>query len=161
MSRELPILDFSDLEPVEIPFEYQGKKYLLKEASGAAAKKFQNERLGRITYGSNGKIEGFKNIADLAPMLVTMCVTTENGNAVSQSVVEAWPDKLVQRLFTTAKQISFLDEGTKVTKNLTDLLKEPGCPLNTEEFKTWALSLPEEQYGEIQTELKALTPKES
>jgi len=158
--REIPVLDFSDLEPIEIPFEVDGTKYFLKEASGATAKKFQNERISRVIYGANGKVEGLKNVADLAPLLVSMCITTEAGKAVPQSVVESWNDKLVQRLFVAAKQISFLEETTTPQKVLTDLLKEPGCPINTEEFKTWVASLSEDKYKDLQKELKAVTLKE-
>jgi hypothetical protein len=39
---EFAPLDFSDLTPIEFPFSYKGKKYVLCEASADAASKYRN-----------------------------------------------------------------------------------------------------------------------
>ena len=160
MSTEIN-LDFSDLQPIEIPFEYNGKKYILREASGAVAKRFNNERTNRVKYGLTGRAESFRDIADLAPLLVSLCVTTESGQAIPQTVIETWNDKVIQRLFKTAKEISFLedkvfDAGTVVES----LLKEASCPINADEFRAWVLTLSDEKYGLVQKRLKETSVKE-
>jgi hypothetical protein len=153
--------DISDIQPIEIPFEYNGVKYLLKEANGAAAKRFKNERTNRLKYGPNGKLESLKDIADLAPMLVTLCVTTEKGAAIPQTVIEQWPDKLVQRLFLKAKEISGFDEITvNPATILESLLSEKDAPFDQEKVKEWILTLDPTKYRDLQSKIKETSTKE-
>lgn len=153
---------FDDLAPQEFHFEYLGKRYVLHEASGAIAKKFQNERTNRFRFNDKGKIEGVRDAADLAPMLVTLCVKTDQGSAVSQSIVESWPDRLLQKLFKKAKEISGIDEGIIGPAEILDsLFKEPGCPIDQPTFVNWMKTLKDEKYEGLQKKFSMASQKES
>lgn len=107
-------LDFSTLQLQEIPFDYEGVSYVLREASAGAAKTFSNARTNRMTYGPNGGLINVKDGGDLKPLLVSLCLLKKDdkGNLVgiSQSVIEKWPDRVVDQLFDTTKEISNIDQ---------------------------------------------------
>ncbi len=70
-------LDFSDLQPVEIPFAWAGKHHVLTEASADAKVKWQNAqmRATRTTgQGEDMSVVGFDGLADVEPLLVSRCL---------------------------------------------------------------------------------------
>jgi hypothetical protein len=153
---------FDDLVPQEFVFEYLGKRYVLHEASGAIAKKFQNERTNRFKLNSNGKIEGVRDAADLAPMLVAWLCKTSEGSSLPQTLIESWPDRLVQKLFQKAKEISGIDEAVLTPADIvSSLLKEPGCPIDKKEFSEWIKTVQGEKYEGLKKKFLEPTSKES
>jgi len=102
-------LNFDDLTPIEIPVRIQGKNYVLREASGDAACRYRNAVLACAQLTPEGKAVSVRNLADVEPLLVSLCLFDEKGNPVSVNQVRKWPARVVKALYEKAKEISDLD----------------------------------------------------
>lgn len=153
-------LDLSDLTPIEVPFEYLGTQYVLKEATGAAAKRYNNERSNRLEYNSEGKVIGTKDMADIVPMLVASCVYTIAGNPIPQSVIETWPDRLLKRLYQTIRKVSFGEGSSAAESQLAQIVDEPGFPVDKETWTKFIEGLDPKRYTDLKIEFKRPTTKE-
>ena len=109
-----------DITRMEIPVKIDGKNYILREASVKEAKQWRGSILAS-QFQKDGQ-QGLKpTLADSEPLLVSLCLTQEDGAAVSKDVIETWPAKVVRRLFDKIKEISDLNEKPAT---LNDLEKE-------------------------------------
>ena len=113
-----PVLDefdFSDQKPREKVVKYQGKTYLLREASEGTAVHYKNLGL-TSTRIIDGKLSGFGNAADSEPILLSEClfIITSVGETtldnVPVSVVRTWPRRIVKPLIKWIKSNSDLDD---------------------------------------------------
>ena len=141
MSEQNLMFDFSNLEPIRIPVIGPDKvRYVLVEASGAAAKKYNNARASSVTLGPDGKTQRIDNIGDLEPLLVSLCLQAEDGKPIHQAAIEKWPAHVIKQLFNKAKEISRLDESTEnpYKPALTAALNHGKSPVTLQAFKnTW------------------------
>lgn len=103
-----------DLTPVEIPVKIGGKNYILREADGAAAVQYRNAMLSCTQIGTDGKPSSVKGMAGTEPLLVSLCLLTnepsETRRAVMIDEVKAWPYRIQKGLYDKAKEISELEE---------------------------------------------------
>ena len=114
-------LVFESLDCIEIPVIVGNQKYILREANGDTAVKFQNARLAKHEYNEEGRLVRLKDTADLEPFLVSMCLFKEDDNTpVSEDTLRNWPSHISSKLFDTAKKISHIDE----TEDLESLEKQ-------------------------------------
>jgi len=143
-------LDFSDLEPTSVPFTYQGQNYLLKEATGDTVRRFNNERARRLTYGENGNVTSIQDMGDLEIKLLSMCITTAEGNKLPESVIGSWPSRMVSKLYVTAQEISYMIEPESAFSTLLENLNDLG-PEEESRMVTWMKSL---KNDEINRELR-------
>lgn len=112
-------LNFDGFTLVEIPVTILGKKYLIREASGDAACKYRNAVFKSTTMGPDGKPVKIEGLADVQPLLVSLCLylvgeNGEVGQLVPLSVVRSWPDRIIRPLFQEIKRISVLDDTDDV-----------------------------------------------
>lgn len=117
------IIDFDDLEPIEIPVKYRGKMYILKEPTGDVVAKWRNTVL-KCTKLTDGKPSQIDGLADSEPLLVSMCLfeRQESGRGgtgwvdkqVPVNVIRGWQAQVVKRLFDECKRIGQLDEADTV-----------------------------------------------
>lgn len=120
MSSNIVIpVDFDDLTPIEVKVPIGGKNYTLREGSGGAIKRYSNAKLSKMTL-KDGKPVSLNGMADTEAFLVSLCLFDEDGRNVSVETIEAWPNRVKEWLFDTAKKISKLDQD----KSLPTLLKE-------------------------------------
>ena len=107
-----------DLQPQTIPVEIGGKNYVLREATEAVAKKYQDAASGSVKM-RDGKIVGIQGLGRLQTLLLSLCLseigdTKADGSPVlmpvKEAVIDSWPAKVVRRLFDECKKISGLDE---------------------------------------------------
>ena len=109
--------DFSDLKIIEVSVKGpNGKSYMLREASGAAAAQFNNAR-AKCAKFKDGELESVTGPGRLPLYLISLCLfnTKDDGTAninssVSLSVIQPWPDRVIQKLFDKSKEISEIDE---------------------------------------------------
>lgn len=99
-----------DLTPQTEPVKLSGKAYSLREASGDAATKFANARLNCIKLGPDGKPQTVRGVADVEPLLVSLCLFDETGNNVPEATVRSWPARVQKVLYDRAKEMSHLDD---------------------------------------------------
>lgn len=109
-------LDLDDLTPVEIPFSYQNKPYLLCEATEAVAVAYKNKLTRAVKLGPDGKPTSVEDIASVEPFLVGGCVYTVKSDGtkdkqVGESAVQQWSYRLTSRLYAKAQEISNLEVG--------------------------------------------------
>ncbi len=143
-------IDFSSLERVEHPFEFDGKKYKLMEPSTAAVRKFRNESSKGMTI-KDGKAQGMvSDPGRLEILLVSLCVKDVDANRpVTEKEVEAWPNRLTKDLFKRAFKLGGLKE-TDAEEQLKLALEQPGSPVSYEALKEFVTGLPQQEYGNAQ-----------
>lgn len=156
-------LDFSDFAMTEVPFELLGVRYVLREASSSAATKYNNERTNRVVYGADGKVSGVRDIADLGPLLVSLCCfEAESGKAVDVKTVLSWPQRVVSELFETAKTISYLQDEKPFAKELLEALDSPDSPVSRATFTAYIANNADGRFRELRRILEtAPSAKES
>lgn len=106
-------LDFSLINPVELPVIVGDKKYILREASGDAACKYRNNLLKSTKMSPDGKVQSVEGLADIEPFLVSLClfeVTEKGDKPVALHTIRSWPNRVQKALFEEAKRISYLDD---------------------------------------------------
>jgi polyhydroxyalkanoate synthesis regulator phasin len=119
MSEELV---FDDITLIEVPVRIARIDYVLREASGEAAIKYQNA-VGKCSRFVNGEFSGVQgDLASTQSLLVSLCLfkkaTPESGLAkdtpVPESLIRSWPSRIQKTLYDRAKQISMLDESESI-----------------------------------------------
>lgn len=108
-------IEFDSPEPIIVPVTYKGKRYVLKEASEAAAVAYRNAQLKGARYDKDGNPIGNVSIAEAEPVLVQHCVFEVYGSddrqrPVLMSQVLDWHPKFVRQLFERVKAISQIDD---------------------------------------------------
>lgn len=116
--------NFDTLEPVQIPVRYEGRLYLLCDASGGTVARYRNAMLGSAQMQRNQdqsvKISGMGGLADAEFTLLAGCLwyATEGEDGkpvkgkqtVDEKVLRTWPNRVIEPLATKAKEISLVEE---------------------------------------------------
>ncbi len=120
MSEELR---FDDITPIEEKVFVGGEEYLLRETSGDAAVKYDNARLFCYEY-RNGELIRVNNLANLEPLLVSLCLFMVDGKTnVSEVTVRAWPARVQKALYDRAREISGMNEPPQALEKQIELLQ--------------------------------------
>jgi len=108
------VLSF-DLEPVILAVEISGQKYTLREITGVGHIRYFNSLDARtVRDGDQARIA---NVAELEPLLVSLCLYDSQGNLVPEATIRGWPARIQRELYLRVKEISHMDE----TSNLESL----------------------------------------
>jgi hypothetical protein len=136
-------LDFSTLKPFSKPFKYDGKDYVLHEASGGNIVEYDQAENERRKFGPDGKFLGVKNFAELKPILVSLCITNKDGTSVSLETIKAWPHKVVSKLYEAIKTVSDLQTRPSEIELLIKALgfEDGGCPCTISQLSHYVMSL--------------------
>jgi hypothetical protein len=59
-----------------------------------------------------------KGLADLEPMLVSLCLFDEQGKPVPAAFVREWPSRVIKAIYDECKRISQLDEAAETADDL-------------------------------------------
>lgn len=115
--------------PNEVPVTYQERTYVLVEATGEVAAKYQNA-IFRSSRLDDGKLIGMDGLADASLILVSGCLFPVKdgvrGPNVTLPTIKSWPNRIVKKLFETARDISDLADQDTVEgleKQITNLQK--------------------------------------
>jgi hypothetical protein len=130
-------MDFSDLEPIEIGFNYKGVEYVLCEAEESVVCAYRNELARCTRMGPNGKPTIIGNYADTESFLVSQCVFQVGEDShkdpkkpVTQKTIKSWPGRMVRDLYNQVRTISGLnpeqtpDEVTQIILDESEDLPE-------------------------------------
>lgn len=112
MSNEL---NFDSLALIEVPVTIEGKKYVLREASEAAAADYRNASIAGAKVEDGQLTEMPSNLAGVQALLVARCLFPLEGGEpsprpIAQNVLNGWPSRVIKPLFEKVKEISELDE---------------------------------------------------
>ena len=115
--------DFSDLRRWEKEVNIDGQLYVMKEASGAAARQYRAASLAGSEMAFNEDtgertMRRMQAVASAEPVLVAACLYARKAGAgdpskdhpVQQSLIESWPARVQKWLFGQIKEHSDLDE---------------------------------------------------
>lgn len=110
--------DFDDITKQEVPVKIQGKKYVLREATGDAVCKWRNSMMKSTRLSNDGKVTSMDGMADSEPLLVSLCLFelyekvngSQGERQVDVKTVRSWPARIQKSLFDKLKQMSQLDE---------------------------------------------------
>lgn len=117
------ILDLGSLDPIEIEVKIDGEIYKIKEASGDAACKYRNAMLACTTLGPDGKPTNIEGMADVEPLLVSLCLYNSAGKRVNVHQIRGWPSRIQKALFEQAKNVSELDADEDTDEDKQEILK--------------------------------------
>jgi len=142
-------LDFTDIIdisiPVTIPMKDKSvKTYSLGLLNGKQSTLYENTRMNSIKFDANGKPKGFTNSADMAPLLVSLCLTTTDGKEVTVDEVNTFPATVLNKLHETAKEINNLNKKTKDEDSITKIFNREDTPCSLQEIRTWLGTLDQE-----------------
>lgn len=106
---EQTVLDFTDLAPQIRRVKIGPDEYEVREASTAAAKRFQNAQMAAYKM-DDGKLTGASpTFFDSEPQLVADCTFKLGGDSPSPvplKTVKDWPDRVTAALFDEIKEMS-------------------------------------------------------
>jgi hypothetical protein len=136
--------DFSSLERVNIPVTVGDQQYILKEASGGAAKAYRNALMACMVLGPEGKPIKLSGLASVEPLLVSLCLVDSKGRPVDQKTVESWPARIVKVLFEKAKEISGLTEEAEERSLLGKALALNSSPIELDDLRQFVVGLGDE-----------------
>lgn len=115
---EADALDLSDLAPIEVPVRLGQKRFVLVEASHAAAKRWKSASLAgaEMSFDESGTrtLKRLQNVASNDALLVSLClfelVKGQDGQdkrvPVTQAYIEALLDRQVKKLHDRCLEIS-------------------------------------------------------
>lgn len=115
-------LRFDDITPIEEKVYVGGVEYALRETSGDAAVKYDNARLNCYEY-QDGKLTKVHDLADLEPLLVSLCLFDGGGKKVPEAVVRNWPARVQKALYIRAREISGMNEPPQTIEKQIELLQ--------------------------------------
>lgn len=133
--------NFDNLLFEEVPVTYQDTKYTLREADGQASKLYRNKALTCIKYNEKTGVRETKDLGDLVPYLVHLCLYDTEGKRVPEATIMKWPSRIVQKLYDKAKQISHLDEADPNRQRLLKALEDKSAPVSKQSLLDWAEGL--------------------
>lgn len=119
------LMDF-DITPKEVNVRIGGELYVLKEATGDAACKWQNKAVNATKLGPDGKPVAVGNIADIEPYLLSLCLFPVNKDgvvadkAVPEPIIRQWPSHVTSKLYEKVLVMS----GLRKEKTKAELEKE-------------------------------------
>lgn len=134
--------DFSDLTPVTKAVKNLGKRnYLLHEASTDAAKKYKNCQYASAKYG-DGKLERIEGRADADPLLLSLCITyddgDEKGRLVPLNIINQWPERVTKPMIEWIKDHSDLDDKEDPLKvSLQKATERSDSPVTFDQLVDW------------------------
>lgn len=147
----------------QIPITMGKARYILREADGDTACRYQNANLERVQYSNDGKLVNIRGGADVQPFLISLCLfeTDEKGEVrvsdhtkkemrVSIETIRKWPNPVMRRLFNWVKENSDLGEEEETVEKLRKKLEEAEkkeaekkeAAKNDESFTTVGTELP-------------------
>lgn len=140
--------DFGDITPQTEEMTLGGRKYVVHEASSDAAAKHKNTQVGGARY-SGGELERMEGFADADLVLLSCCVTyddgAEKGQTVPLKVVKQWPERVTKPLVEWIKEHSDMDEGEDPLKvALQKALDRDGSPVTFRDLSDWVNGWPDE-----------------
>lgn len=105
--------DFNfSLDEQSFPLTIAGDSYVIVEASEEAAKKYKNTAMRATKFSDKGKPSGVDGLADVEPLLVSMCLfkVGERGDrqSVSLSTILKWPHRVVEPIYQKCRELSGL-----------------------------------------------------
>lgn len=117
------IFDEASLERAEISVTVGRETYVLRQARGDVAIKYENALQACTRVGPDGKFAYVVGIAETPVILLAGCLFKKfekNGiteyKAVSEGTIKGWPPTIIDALFKRAKEISGLNRtGTPET----------------------------------------------
>ena len=121
---------FDSLDPIEEVVHLGGREYRLCETSGDASVRYENARLACYEYqeASDGsmKLRSIRNLADLEPLLVSLCLVDDAGVPVPESTIRGWPSRVQDTLYQRARVISGLSEQSSesIDRQITQLQQQ-------------------------------------
>lgn len=125
-------LRFEDITPIEVPVHIQGTDYVLRETSGEAAVKYNDARLACNEY-QEGKLVRVHGLADLEPLLVSLCLFTHDGVTVPKSVIINWPARVQKALYDKAREISGMNETPQSLRKQIEIMQRQLAEIEEQE----------------------------
>lgn len=157
--------NFDDLQIKEKPVTIQGVNYVLREANGDAACKYRNALLGQVELGSDGVPKKLGKVADVEPMLVSLCISKVQGEGkpiatVNEQDVRRWPNRVIKPMFEWIKKNSDLEEEeSQLSKELRQALDNEDSPFKMAQLREWVNHFPQNQLTELRKLIEP-TPEE-
>jgi hypothetical protein len=123
-------LDFSSLEPIEIPVKYNDGNgevtYYLRESSEDSHKQYRSRAMK--CYGTDGVIKNPDMAAETPQWFVQMNLYTEPGGDVKKRVgidiVKGMPTRIISKLFTKLRKISGMDQEDMTAAQIHERIEE-------------------------------------
>ena len=152
--------DYTTRIPVKIPVGGAVKEYSLILLTGAGSTTYENYRTNAIKFDKDGQPSGFENLAELAPLLVSLCLVNDTDGPVSVSEVKTFPAKVLEKLHVTTKEINGLNKSQGMNEVIKKVFSQEGYPCSVVSIRDWLKTLEQTKDVEAVLELFEETEEE-
>lgn len=137
---------FDDLSLAERAVVIGGVQHTLSEATEGVACHYRNAVM-RSAKMSDGKVVGTEGVADVQPLLVSLCLKDATGKPVPLPTVKSWPSRVVKPMYDWIREVSQLEEGESAERKAVIVaLSRDDSPVTLDAVRVWAKTLKEEQF---------------
>jgi hypothetical protein len=107
-------MNFDNLQPQSLPFTWEGKAYLLKEATEADVVTYEDSRESCFQRDESGNVIRFVgSLASTELLLLGRCVFwADSGQLVGEEIISKWPSRICRPLIQQLKDMSGLGPDT-------------------------------------------------
>ena len=125
MNKIPPSFDFSEDIVREVPVNYKGKEYILREPTVDAGRKMQNLLGQASVVNAQGNVIKVNNPGDLPSKFVSQCLfLKEDGKEkhVTENELNGWPARYIKQMMSQI--MAWLEEQGETEETLTQKLRE-------------------------------------
>lgn len=119
-------LDFSNLQPIEIPIPYGNDTFYLRESSEDCHKQYRARAMK--CYGTDGAIKNPDMAAETPQWFVQQNLFKEPGGDVNKrvdmKVVKEMPTRIISKMFTKLRKISGMDQEDMTAAQIREKIEE-------------------------------------
>ena len=109
MTTQNNAFDFNDITRQEVPVRIGDRQFTLKEPMCDDVVQWRNLQMATVRF-VDGKPQGVGQIADVEPLLVSLCLFDKDDKNVPQEHIETWPSKIVSKLYKWLLEVAELQE---------------------------------------------------
>lgn len=113
-----------NLEPQTQSVTIGGRSYEMREMDSTLSARYKNAMIACGELGTDGKPRRFQGLADLEPLLVSLCLFDDQGQPVALETILKWPGRVVQALHGIAKTLN--PDDVELPENPTTISTETG-----------------------------------
>jgi len=96
-----------------IPVILDGANYEIREMTAAARDAYMDTLSERVVIDKDGKAAGIKKFDGMQAELVSRCLFTKDGKAVTKDAIQGWPASTVASLFDECQTLNHLNAGAQ------------------------------------------------
>lgn len=101
-----------ELNVTVVPVSISGKRYEIREMTGQARDKYQDDVQNRFAFDDKNLPTRILKHEGMKALLVSLCLFDDTGKPVAIDTIQQWPAKVVDGLFAECSKLNTLNKTT-------------------------------------------------